>query len=40
MSDIVFILLILTLLLATGGFIRICDLLVPPEQRNMQRNIK
>jgi len=34
MPDIVFIMLILSLLLATVGFIRVCELLVPREQRN------
>jgi len=34
MSDIVFILLILALLAATVGFIRICDVLAPREQRS------
>jgi len=36
MTDIVFILLILALLLATVGFIRICDLLAPREQRSIK----
>jgi len=36
MSDIVFILLILALFLATVGFVRVCDLLTPREQRSIK----
>ena len=36
MPDVVFVLLILALLLATVGFIRICDLLAPREQRSIK----
>ncbi len=36
MPDLVFILLILALPLATFGFIRVCDLLAPREQRSVK----
>ncbi len=36
MSDLVFIVLLALLLLATFGFIRICDLLTPREQRSIK----
>lgn len=36
MPDVTFILLISALVLATFGFIRVCDLLAPREQRSVK----